>query len=98
MIVLSEAWRIDTPVDTSVYAKAQTPAIEQTAPLYDDDEIAAKARRIRALSIGERTYAQSQIMGRIATMEKNIERGYLEWRPALEAERRLLELTKLGIM
>jgi hypothetical protein len=84
-------------VDHSVYRKGTTPAIEQTAPLHDDDEIAARARKIRALPIGERIYTQGQILGRIRTMEKNVQRGYTDWLPALEAERRLLELTKLGM-
>jgi hypothetical protein len=58
------------------YAKTSTAAVEQTAPLFDEDEIAAEARRIRALPISEHIYAQGQILGRICAMETNISGGY----------------------
>jgi len=49
-------------VDASVYAKGTVPAIDP-APIDMDDEIAARARKIRALPIGERIYMQGQILG-----------------------------------
>jgi hypothetical protein len=87
----------DQSVDHAVYAKGATPAVEQD-PVSIDDEIQARARRIRRLSTGERLHAQAALQSRINTMEKNIERGYREWIPALEADRKVLELSQMGIL
>jgi hypothetical protein len=84
-------------VNADIYAKGRTPAIEQE-PTDLEQEIQARARKIRAMPVGERIYAQGSISGRIRTMEKNIERGYSEWVPQLEAEKRVLELSKLGMV
>jgi hypothetical protein len=100
MIVLSEAspsWRVDTPVDASVYAKGQAAAIEQEATDIEE-EIQARARRIRRLAAGDRLHAQMQLAARIKTMERNISQGYREWIPALEADKRVLELSRMGIL
>jgi hypothetical protein len=77
--------------------RAQTPAITQE-PTDIEQEIQARARKIRAMPLGERIYAQGSIMGRIKTMERNIAKGYHEYIPQLEAERRVLELSKLGMI
>jgi hypothetical protein len=99
MTLMSEAspnWRIDTPADTERYARSTTPAIEP-APIDTDAEIQARARKIRAMPIGERIYMQGQILGRIRTMERNQKNGY-DWSRELEVERKVLELSRMGMM
>jgi hypothetical protein len=73
-------------VDHSVYAKGSTPAIEQE-PTPIEDEIEARARRIRRLSTGDRLHAQAALQSRIKTMERNIAN-----------EKRVLELSQIGLM
>jgi hypothetical protein len=83
-------------VDASVYAKAQTPAIEQPA-MDVDAEIAARVSKIRRLYPSDRYRTLGEIAARMKTMERNIERGYTEWQAPLEIERRVYELAQIGI-
>jgi hypothetical protein len=43
-------WRIHVPIDKERYGKSATPAVEPQ-PLDVDDEVAIRARKIRALPI-----------------------------------------------
>jgi len=40
--------------------------------------------------------AQMELSARIATMERNVKNGYLDWQPQLELDRRVLELSSIG--
>jgi predicted nucleic acid-binding protein len=97
MVILSDNWRIDLSAKPELYARSTTPAIEQE-PTPIEDEIQARVRRIRRLSTGDRLYAQSQLASRIKVMERNIANGYREYIPALEVEKRVLELSQIGIL
>jgi PIN domain nuclease of toxin-antitoxin system len=97
MIVLSEAWRIDTPVDESVYVKGMTRAITQE-PTPIEEEIALRVHKLRRLNPGDRLHAQAAITSRIKVMERNLQNGYLEYRDALAVEREVLEQSRYGVM
>ena len=75
--------------------KAQTAALEPE-PINLEEEIQTRASRIRRLSPSERMRAQMELSARIATMERNVKNGYLDWQPQLELDRRVLELSSIG--
>lgn len=58
----SPNWRIDLPANPERYARGSTPAIEPN-PIDLDEEIQARARKIRALPIGERLYVLGPNLG-----------------------------------
>jgi hypothetical protein len=88
---------VDHSVNHEIYARGSTPAIEQE-PTDLETEIELRARRIRRLYPGDRLHAQAALQSRIRTMEKNIAQGYREYIDAVEVEKRVLELSKIGIM
>jgi hypothetical protein len=95
LIVLSNNWRVDTPVNAGTYAKARTPAIDPSVHSVSvEDEAAGLARRIRASNGGERQHNLAALNAELRTLNRNIENGYPDpmWQFRINVIRRALEL------
>ena len=71
------------PTDASE-EDTQAPSVEELAQI--------RARRINEQSYGQRSHDVGLLRGRIATLQKNVAQGYMDWSAELEICRRTLEI------
>jgi transposase len=77
LVILSNNWRVDTPVNKERYSKARTPAIDPSVHSVSvEDEAQGLARRIRASQGGHREHNLATLNAELRTLNRNIENGY----------------------
>jgi hypothetical protein len=57
-----------------------------------EEQAQDRARRIQALEGGHRLHAEGELARELATLDRNVERGYSEWIPRRNMLRRTQEL------
>jgi len=98
MIPLSEVspnWRVHVPVDESVYAKGQTPAITDPVMLTVEEEAQGLYRRILKSDGGERQHNVAALQSEMQILRRNQSKGYSGWEFRIQVLKRTLEL--LGV-
>jgi hypothetical protein len=93
---VSENWRIDTPVDESVYIKGQTPAVAEPVVLTVEEEARGLYRRILKSEGGERQHNIGALHSELRIIQRNKSWGYSGWGFRESVLRRALEL--LGVV
>jgi hypothetical protein len=91
LIVLSNKWRVDTPVNKERYAKSTVPAADPVV-LTVEEEAQGLARRIRKSEGGERQHNMAVLNNELRTLERNTANGYSGWGFRIQVIKRALEL------